>query len=353
VSAIAAAALAASDAALLLDPAERPDRPAFTTLFATQGVTLAVVALALAALALRPRRARRAIARLAAAPGGSVAAALAEAVGEPELRIAYPLSGGSLVDATGAAVAAEEPAARIVRGGDVVAVIRTASGTPELAALDRALGPPARLALANERLRAEQLARLRELTELRRRIVATGDAARRRLERDLHDGAQQRLLALAIDLRVALTHAENAGREDVAELLRRALERAGAGAEEVRAVAHGVFPSTLASYGLAAALGSLAELHPLAVSSELEPGRRFPDDVETAAYAVVADATAGSADPATVRLEQRDGALVVTVDGAGRKGGGAAAEDRVGAAAGIVTWSRGRLEARLPLPPPS
>ena len=77
--------------------------------------------------------------------------------------------------------------------------------------LEQAFGPAARLALANERLRAEQLFRLHELTELRRRIVTTGDMERRRLERDLHDGAQQRLLALAIDLKVALKRAVAAG----------------------------------------------------------------------------------------------------------------------------------------------
>jgi signal transduction histidine kinase len=160
------------------------------------------------------------------------------------------------------------------------------------------------------------------------------------------------LLALAIDLRVAVNRAESAGRSDVAGLLRAALAHVQSGAEEVRVVAHGVFPSTLASYGLVTALGSLAELRALVLSVDVEPGRRFPEDVETAAYAVVAEGTAGAAGPVRVRLEERAGRLVVTVEDAGRNGGAIAAEERVGAAGGTVTWSGRRLQALLPVPPP-
>src|SRR5207248_4096341 len=138
---------------------------------------------------------RRAISRLAADPGraGGLEAALAAATGVRALRLGYPSPAeGRVVDAEGRPVELAPTAAQIVRGSEVVAVVHSPVGAPSADALERALGPGARLALANERLRAEQLFRLHELTELRRRIVATRDETRQRLERDLHDGAQQR-----------------------------------------------------------------------------------------------------------------------------------------------------------------
>jgi signal transduction histidine kinase len=233
----------------------------------------------------------------------------------------------------------------------LVALIGSSAASPS-AALEHALGPAARLALANERLRAEQLFRLCELTELRRRIVATGDAARRALERDLHDGAQQRLLTLAIDLRVALKRAEAGGRVEAAMLVRAAAERVAEATAELRGVAHGIFPSTLANVGLAAALESLADERRLVLSFELAVARRFPAEVEAAAYAIVAEVTAGAGDPVRVRVKEHAGELVVTVEGATWNVAAASAEDRVGAAGGTVRRTGRRLEAVLPVPPP-
>ena len=88
----------------------------------------------------------------------------------------------------------------LVRGGRRVALVAHATAIAEL---EREIGAAARLALENERLQAEVLAQLHDLRESRTRIVETGDAERRRLERDLHDGAQQHLLALSYDLRIA------------------------------------------------------------------------------------------------------------------------------------------------------
>ena len=110
------------------------------------------------------------------------------------------------------------------------------------------------------------------------------------MERDLHDGAQQRLLALTYDLRVALTIAEIARDERAAASLRAALGRGASAAQELRDIAHGIFPAELAASGLEAALESLADLRPLRLEVELAPGRRFRPEVETAAYAVVAEA---------------------------------------------------------------
>ena len=144
----------------------------------------------------------------------------------PGLRLAYPVGPGErLVDADGRPLRLD-PARHVtplVRARRVVALVESDVRTVD--ALERELGPAAQLALGNERLRAEALARLEDVTGSRARIVETADAARRRMERDLHDGAQQRLLALTYDLRVALTIAESSGNEPAAAPLRAALDR--------------------------------------------------------------------------------------------------------------------------------
>ncbi|PWU25589.1 MAG: hypothetical protein C5B48_00555 [Candidatus Rokuibacteriota bacterium] len=354
---VSGSALAARDTALRLEPAESPKALLYASLFVASALALLALAASVGYLAVRPWLVRRQIAALAVEPdlpGGGLEAALAAALDDPQLRVGYPLAGdGSVVDASGLALTFATRPARIVRGGEVIALIGSPAGTPSVDALERALGPAARLALSNERLRAEESFRLHELTQLRRRIVATGDATRRRLERDLHDGAQQRLLALTIDLRVALKRAHASGRPDVERLLGAALERVVAATDELRAVAHGIFPATLANAGLAAALESLADIHRLVLSLGLEPGRRFPPDVETAAYAVVADAVTGTRAPVRVAVEERGSQLMLLVDAADTNGDATAAEQRVWAAGGTCTRVGRRLEAVLPVPPPA
>ena len=138
-------------------------------------------------------------------------AALAQAVGDPELQIAYWLPDSQrYVDAR----ADRSPSPRISPGRTLTRSFAMAAGLrsspiPQpLPDLERAIGAAVRLALENERLQAETLAQLDQLRASRVRIVETGDAERRQLERDLHDGAQQRLLALSYDLRLARAQAQ-------------------------------------------------------------------------------------------------------------------------------------------------
>jgi signal transduction histidine kinase len=353
----AGGALATSNVVLRLNPAENPTQPLYASLFVARGVALTLLAVALGYLALRPRLLRRAISRLAADPqradGAGLSAALAAAMNDPGVQIGYLLAtGGPTVDAGGRPLAFAGAPTRVIRGGELVALVGSSAGSPSAGALEHALGPSVRLALANERLHAEQLFRLHELTELRRRIVAIGDAARRALERDLHDGAQQRLLALAIDLRVALKHAEAAGRVEAALLVRIAAERVAEATAELRDVAHGIFPSTLANVGLAAALESLADERRMVLSFEVEFGRRFPAEIEAAAFGIVAESTASAVEQVRVRVQEHADELVITVDGATWNSGAISAEERVGAAGGNVMWKGRRLEAVLPMPPP-
>ena len=345
-------ALAAYAVMLLHEPREVPDRPLYATLFVVRALCLLALAAGLAWLALRPRLVRGLVTRLAvdlerSAPAGGLGRVLAGALGDPQLRLGYPIGSDlELVDADGRPVLLE-PTRRvtpIVGDGGVVALVESEATTPE--ALGDALGPAAHLALGNERLRAETLARLADVTESRARIVETADAARRRMERDLHDGAQQRILALTYDLRIALEIAEASGNGH-AEALREALDRAVGASTELRDVAHGIFPAELASSGLAAALESLADLRPLRLDLD-GAGRRYPAEIEAAAYAVVVEAVEATEDVG-VQVRDREGALCITVDGVpARADTLVRIEDRVGAAGGHVTVAEGTIVVELP-----
>ena len=151
------------------------------------------------------------------------------------------------------------------------------------------------------------LAQLRDLRVSRTRIVETGDAERRRLERDLHDGAQQRLLALSYELRLARAGAAADGDEKLARMLDAAGDETAAALDELRELAHGIYPAILTEAGLAPALEALADEAPLAGGA-----RRASVEsaslaaVETTAYVTVAEAIEDAARRgATVPLRPR------------------------------------------------
>jgi signal transduction histidine kinase len=283
--------------------------------------------------------------------------ALARAIGDPELRIAYWLPASSrYVDGRGRPV--DEPvneAGRVitplVRDGMRVAVVTHAAGVAEL---EHEIGAAVRLALENERLQAEVLAQLRDLRASRSRIVETGDAERRRLERDLHDGAQQRLLALSYDLRVARRAAESEGDVENASLLAMATSEAQTALGELRDLAHGIHPAILTEAGLAPALETLADGAPLAVEIGETPGERYPAPIETTAYLVVAeaidDAAGRGARYAAVSAPRHEQRLVVTVedDGSERTSTMIHLTDRVGAIGGRLHIEPTKLRAEIP-----
>jgi signal transduction histidine kinase len=176
----------------------------------------------------------------------------------------------------------------------------------------------------NVRLDAELQARLVELRESRARIVEAGYAERRRVERDLHDGAQQRLVALALDLRMARAKLD----EDpgtAAELLEAATHELAAATEELRELARGLHPPVLTDRGLVAALEALASRSPLPVSVEAEATERAPPSAEAAAYFVASEALTNvvrhaQAEHAVVRVDRPDGRLCVEIRDNGRGG---------------------------------
>jgi signal transduction histidine kinase len=188
--------------------------------------------------------------------------------------------------------------------------------------LVRAVVAATTLTLENERLATDLAAKVQELTASRARIVESGDAARRRLERDLHDGAQQRLVSLALRLRVLRSRLGDEASE--APELETASDELDLALEELRELARGLHPSALSEQGLDAALDGLAKRAPLPVDVETSSGGRLPEPVESAAYFVVAEALTNvakyaRATRASVNVSRADGRLLVEVadDGVG------------------------------------
>jgi signal transduction histidine kinase len=176
------------------------------------------------------------------------------------------------------------------------------------------------LVLENERLAAEVRSQLAEVRASRGRIVAAADAERRRIERDLHDGAQQRLVTLSLALGLEAARADPAA----ADVLSGAQDDVEGALVELRELARGIHPALLRDEGLEAAVQALARRAPLPVTVHGTAGGRLSDPIELAAYFVVSEALTNvvkhaSATEAAVLLEREAAALQVAVvdDGIG------------------------------------
>jgi signal transduction histidine kinase len=268
-------------------------------------VTFASVAtpLALALGILWGRRARSAVADLVVelerTPPGAVREALARTLRDPSLEIALCLERGGYADGEGRPVTlpASGSGRAVTVLGPADAPVAALVHDPvllERPALLAAAGAAARLALENERLQAELRAQVAELRASRTRIVEAGDDERRRLERDLHDGAQQRLLAIGLALQLARGQLE-ADAETTRELLDEADAELRAALDELRELAHGIHPAVLTEQGLGPALATLAERSPVPVTIDGVPDERLPAPAEAAAYFLVSEALANVA----------------------------------------------------------
>jgi signal transduction histidine kinase len=175
-----------------------------------------------------------------------------------------------------------------------------------------------RLADANARLQRQVEVQLDEVRASRARIVAAGDNERRRVERDLHDGAQQRLVSLALELQVASRALGDSGDPDVRRSLERATDEAKAALAELRDLALGIHPLILTESGLGAAVESLADRTSVDVDVDIGP-ERYPPAVEGAAYFVISEALTNvtkyaKATRATVRARGLDDQLSIEID---------------------------------------
>jgi signal transduction histidine kinase len=376
--------------------ATAPERRSLVPVFVSGGVSLALVAayaasqvdallwMAFAAFAATPfaflaglaradlsgsRGVRVLMAELGDRPGrGDLRDGLARALGDPALELAFWMPElRRYVDADGAPaeLPAEDDSQRTVtevdhHGEHVAAIVHDRA---QDAGTVRAAGAATALLLENHRLDAELRARLVELQASRARLVEAADDERRRLERDLHDGAQSRLVALALSLRLA--RMKESDGSDTAALLDASIDELGVSLRELRDLARGIHPAVLSERGLEPAVRALAARAPVPVEVVGRTAGRLPAAVETAAYFVISEGLTNvskyaHAERATVRVERIDGRLVIEVsddgiggadagDGSGLRG----LSDRVAALSGTLEVSsppgRGtRLRAHLP-----
>jgi signal transduction histidine kinase len=259
---------------------------------------------------------------------GHLRDALARALRDPSLELAYWVpETHAYVGIDGTPV---EPAAApgrtvtvLERHGQRIAAIVHDPALAEDPALLQSVSAAAGLALENERLLAELRAQLEQLRQSRARIVEAGDTERRRLERNLHDGAQQRLVSLALALGLAQSKVQS-DPAVATEMLDAARQELTEALSELRELARGIHPAVLTERGLPYALNTLAERAPVEVDLDLQLDRRPPPAIEAAAYYVVAEALANvakyaHATTASVQVTMDDRRLTVEVadDGVG------------------------------------
>ena len=292
---------------------------------------------------LRRPEASELVVELRTEAAASMRERLARALGDPTLDVAYRLGDGRYVDATGRPTELPRGAGRAVTavtaGGAEVAVLIHDPALLDEPALVESVRATAGLVLENERLAAVVRSQLAEVRASRGRIVAAADAERRRIERNLHDGAQQRLVTLSVALGLEAARADAAATAVVA----RAQDEVEQAIVELRELARGIHPTLLRDEGLQAAVEALARRTPVPVTVEGAVPDRLPDPVELAAYFVVSEALTNvvkhaSATEASVLLVQEEGALRVTVADNGVGGASITADSGL---AGL----RDRLEA--------
>jgi signal transduction histidine kinase len=283
--------------------------------------------------------------------------ALREALRDPGLRVGFRTPGSeSYLDADGAPVPGGGVPVR--QDGEPTGVVLPGTGpaSPELL---REVADRCSTLVELVRLRSEVAQALREVQSSRTRLLEVGYEERRRMERDLHDGAQQRLVSLGMQLRLAQRHLD-AGTVDIDDLLEGSVAELGTAVAELRQIAHGLRPSTLDD-GLPAALSNLVRSLPMTVDMDVDD-RPLPDVVATTAYYVVSEAITNAVKHAEatrieLRVVRRDGQLLVRVtdDGCGgaRLGLSSGLADRVAALGGSLQVAspvgRGtEVEAALP-----
>jgi signal transduction histidine kinase len=316
---------------------------------------LALAAAGVGLVRLRMRRTRGTLTRLVldigAAPApGELRERLAQSLGDPSLDLLFRLDRSGWIDSAGRPrrlpVDGQSETTLVRLGDEEVLAVAHRPGLLDDPQLVDELVTTASLALQHERLHAARRSRLEELRASRARIVAASDRERRVLERDLHDGAQQRLVALALSIRLA--RRQLAGDDRLDSRLARAEDEVRAAVIDLREVAHGLFPTVLADEGLGAALDALSEDTPRLVPRSL-PDARFASGVESAAYFAAREALRLTDGRVTIDAVAEDGRLRVVIGGAADLDGAMVQiRDRVGAVGGTVTSHQGDLCLEMP-----
>ena len=322
---------------------------------------MATVPVAVLFVFLQRRLARGMVAGLVVELGEPSAAvdlreALARTLGDPSLELAFWFGAEQCyVDADGGPVKLPDDdggrrSTFVERDGQPIAVLLHDPVLEHNAGLVRSVCAAASLALENERLHAELRARLLELQASRARLVEATDAERRRIERDLHDGTQQRLVSIAMSLGL-LESRLPPGATAAQPLVRETREALALALEELRELTHGINPPLLAERGLAAALDELCRRAALPTHLDMTFDRRLPNQVESAAYFMASEAltnaakhshgsevrVSGSSDGQTLTVEVADDGIggATTTGGSGLRG----LADRIEALGGAFTVS--------------
>jgi signal transduction histidine kinase len=295
--------------------------------------------------------------------------ALARALGDPSLTLAYWLPEfGTYADPEGRAVTLPDPSAAravtlIERDGARVAALLHDPSLEEERALLESVAAALSISLENAQLHVELRARLEELRGSRARIVESAQRERQRLERNLHDGAQQRLVALSLNL--ALLEDQLEGDEAATQRIDEARHAVAESLEELREIARGIHPAVVTGHGLGVALEQLAARAAVPIRLTVEVRGRLPEAIEVASYYVVAESLTNigkyaEASAATVDVSRSNGRLLVEItdDGIGgadteRGSGLRGLADRVEALGGrLRVWSPigagTRVQAEIP-----
>ncbi|MBO0844244.1 MAG: hypothetical protein J2P22_02360 [Nocardioides sp.] len=281
---------------------------------------------------------------------GQLRVLLARTLADPSVEVVYPIGDDRWVDAEGRPLraSADDERRRTTKverdGHPLAALIHDPALDPDLV---RATAAAAGMALENERLHAELRAQLGEVRASRERIVRAGDEERRRVERDLHDGAQQRLLALSLALHSARRQLGNGELSLAGQTLDRSGQELTCAIDELRELARGIHPTILTDAGLAPAVAMAAGRMSIPVDVAVTDERYSPT-AEATAYFVVSEALANvtkhaAANRAGVSVGREGAVLHVEVCDDGRGGadpargsGLAGLEDRVTAVGGTL-----------------
>ncbi len=267
-------------------------------------LTLALVPIAVLATFVRRRLARGSVAGLVVQLGGPTQAsdlrvALARALGDPSLDLAYwfPAEGryvtgdGRPLEVPGAG--SDRRSTLVERDGTPIAMLLHDPALEHNSDLVQSVCAAAGLALENERLQAELRARLVELNASRGRLVEATDAERRRIERNLHDGTQQRLVSIAMSLGLLEAKLPDE-QDDAAPIVREARTALALALEELRELTQGIHPTLLVERGLPVALEELCRRAGLPAHLRVDLDVRLPDQVETAAYYFASEAVSNA-----------------------------------------------------------
>ena len=302
--------------------------PIMNDLFWWQVVSLTALPLALLWGMLRARLARvhvgELVVQLERASAGELRDELARALEDPTLEVAFWLpERGEFVGSRGQVFDVPEDGARravtrLEQDDEPLAVLVHDPTLREEPKLVEGVAAAARLALQNARLHAEVSAQLEKVKESRARIVTAADEERRRIERDIHDGAQQRLVALALELRSAQRRLGDEVDPELETVLASAADELQVAVDELRELAQGIHPGVLVQGGLGAALEALAGRSPIPVSVDSTQDR-FPPEVEGTAYFVASEGLTNvvkhsGATRAAIRARSENGTLVVEVE---------------------------------------